>query len=183
LLVEEVISRLRANQPSRILDLGTGSGVLAITIARLCPQADVTAVDSSDAALAVAQENAARLNAGRVRFVKSDWYSALDGDRFDLIVSNPPYVATGDPHLEQGDLRFEPRQALVGGKDGLDSIRVLVEFAADHLQSGGWLLFEHGHDQATACRELLQVAQFESVCSATDLAGIERVTGGQIGLR
>ena len=182
LLVDTVVSRLRSDQEAKILDLGTGSGAVAIALARLRPCARITAVDASPAALAVARANAARLGAPRVRFLESDWYAALGGERFDVIVSNPPYVADGDPHLEQGDLRFEPPAALIAGAEGLDCIRALVDGAPWHLQPAGALLFEHGHDQAAACRDLLDRAQFASVCTIADLAGIERVTCGQIGL-
>ena len=180
LLVETALARVRPDQPATILDLGTGSGVLAITMSRLRPRAEVTAVDASAAALQVALDNAARLRADRVRFRESDWYSALGNEQFDLILSNPPYVAAHDPHLGRGDLRFEPRHALVAGKDGLDGIRSLVRGAPCHLIPGGWLCFEHGHDQAAACRQLLERALFERVSTLKDLGGMERVTGGQM---
>jgi release factor glutamine methyltransferase len=182
LLVDTVASWLRPNQEATILDLGTGCGAVAIVLAHLRPRAEITAVDASAPALAVARENAAGLGAPRVRFLESDWYAALGGECFDVIVSNPPYVATDDPHLEQGDLRFEPQGALVGGADGLDCIRALVDRAPSHLKPGGALFFEHGHDQAVACRDLLDRARFEGVFTISDLAGIERVTRGQSAL-
>jgi release factor glutamine methyltransferase len=162
----------------KVLDLATGSGAVAIALAKHAPHATVWASDVSPAALAVAARNAARHGAA-VRFVQSDWFEALAGERFDAIVSNPPYVAADDPHLAQGDLRFEPRTALVAGADGLDAIRLIVAGARAHLAAGGWLLFEHGHDQAARCRTLLDAAGYAAVASHRDLAGIERVTAGR----
>ena len=178
LLVELALARIPADGPCRVLDLGTGSGAVAVTLALHRPRADVTAVDRSAAALAVAKENAQRLKAGNLRLIQSDWYSACAGETFELIVSNPPYIPVADPHLAQGDLRFEPAAALASGADGLDDIRTIVQGAAAHLKPGGWLLFEHGYDQAAACRELLVQAGFGQVASAADIAGIERVSYG-----
>lgn len=163
----------------RVLDLGTGSGAIALSIAHARPDADVTAVDASTAALEVAQFNARRLNIGNVRLLHSDWFAALHGERFDLIVSNPPYIAAADEHLAQGDVRFEPRSALASGADGLDDIRRITTRAQAHLNSNGWLMFEHGYNQAAQVRALLQQAGFADVFSARDLAGIERVSGGR----
>ena len=163
----------------RVLDLGTGSGAIALPIAHARPDVEVTAVDASQEALGVARENARRLNIGNVRLLQSDWFAILAGERFDLIVSNPPYIAEGDAHLAQGDLRFEPRDALASGADGLDDIRRIVAGAKEHLDAGGWLLFEHGYDQAGRVRELLGAAGYAEVFSARDLAGIERVSGGR----
>ena len=174
LLVELALQR----DPRCVLDLGTGSGCIAISIALARPSARVTAVDQSDAALAVARENAALLNARNIAFQTGAWFKAAQGQCFDLIVSNPPYVAADDPHLTQGDLRFEPACALAAGEDGLAEIRVIVAGARAHLTPGGWLLFEHGYDQAQRCRDLLLHAGFGSVQSWRDLAGIERVSGG-----
>jgi len=162
----------------RVLDLGTGSGAIALSIAHARPDIEVTAVDASQDALEVARENAQRLNIGNAHLLRSDWFSALAGERFDLIVSNPPYIADSDAHLAQGDLRFEPRGALASGADGLDDIRRIVADAKEHLNAGGWLLFEHGYDQAGRARELLSAAGYAEVFSARDLAGIERVSGG-----
>lgn len=171
------LSEASAPKPARILDLGTGSGAIAITLA-LQARAPVTAADRSEAALSVARGNAARLGAS-VDFIQSDWYAALAGNKFDLIVANPPYVAASDPHLSQGDLRFEPQMALTDAShDGLRSIRAIIEGAPGHLNPGGWLLFEHGYDQAEACRELLLKHGFEGLVSVPDLAGIARVAGG-----
>jgi release factor glutamine methyltransferase len=176
LLVEVGIDKLHTSSRPRVLDLGTGSGCVAITLA-LESAGEVTAVDISPDALAVARDNAQRLGAV-VRFAQSDWFSGIDG-RFDLIVANPPYVAAGDPHLEQGDLRFEPPIALACGADGLAAIRHIVDAAKRHLAPGGWLFFEHGYDQAAAVRELLVAAGFGDIEQHRDLAGIVRVSGGR----
>jgi len=178
LLVEMALQRLPKH--GRVLDLGTGSGVIALSIAHARPDVGVTAVDASQDALEVARENARHLNIVNVRLLCSDWFGALTGERFDLIVSNPPYIAEGDAHLGQGDLRFEPRTALASGADGLDDIRHIVAQAKEHLNPGGWLLFEHGYDQAARACELLEKAGYTKTFSARDLAGIERVSGGRI---
>ncbi|MBI5659417.1 MAG: peptide chain release factor N(5)-glutamine methyltransferase [Nitrosomonadales bacterium] len=179
LLVDLALARIPPREPCRVLDLGAGSGALALSIAHARAGVDVTAVDASQDALEVARENALRLGIGNVRLLSSDWFSGLAGEHFDLIVSNPPYIAATDAHLEQGDLRFEPRTALASGTDGLDDIRRIIAQAKAHLNPGGWLLFEHGYDQAVAVREILREAGFGEVFSARDLAGIERVSGGR----
>jgi release factor glutamine methyltransferase len=163
---------------ARVLDLGTGSGAVAVAIAHEEPDAEIVAVDASADALAVARENARRYGAV-IRFVYGDWFAGVEGQRFDVVAANPPYIAEGDAHLEQGDLRFEPRAALVGGADGLDAIRAIVARARDHLVPGGWLLFEHGYDHAERCRSLLAMYGYAEVQSWPDLAGITRVTGGR----
>lgn len=179
LIVDLVRERVPAGAAPAILDLGTGSGALAVTLALELPAASVTAVDFSAAALGVARANAEALGA-RVRFVESDWFAALDaGERFGVIVSNPPYVADGDPHLAEGDVRFEPASALASGPAGLDDIVRIVAAAPAFLTPGGWLLLEHGYDQAAAVRELLLAGGFVEVASARDLAGIERITLGR----
>jgi len=160
----------------RVLDLGTGSGCIAISIALERPRASVVAVDASPAALAVARENARRLGAANVRFVESDWYHGLAGQRFDLIVSNPPYVAAGDPHL--ADLAHEPRAALVAGDDGLDAIRRIVTDAGKHLDAGGELIVEHGYAQRAAVVEMFRAGGFERLTGHLDLAGLARVVAG-----
>lgn len=178
LLVELAVAHCGGRRGVRVLDLGTGSGVLAISLALELPDADVTAVDRSREALLVAMGNAAKLQAS-VSFVQGDWYSMLGGDRYDLIVSNPPYIASADSHLEQGDVRFEPGTALVGGPQGLDDLATIAAGAPRHLDAGGWLFMEHGYDQAAAVRGLLTDAGFSAIASWKDLAGIERVSGGQ----
>ena len=179
LLVELALARIPPDQAIDVLDLGTGSGCIAITLARERPLARVTAVDHSPAALAIAQCNAESLNA-RVEFLASDWFSALSGRRFDLIVSNPPYIAAADPHLAQGDVRFEPISALAAGPDGLDDLRHLIAAARAHLQPGGALLLEHGYDQAEAVRAWLRQNGIQSPQSWHDLAGVQRVSGGNL---
>jgi release factor glutamine methyltransferase len=181
LLVELALARLPAGVPARVLDLGTGSGAIALALACERPLAQVTAVDASRGALAVAQRNGARLAPGRLRFLRSDWYSALGGDRFDLLVSNPPYLAEDDPHLREGDLRFEPALALASGRDGLDALRVICAGAPAHLAAGGWLLFEHGYGQGAAARGLLDAAGFDAVETWPDLEGRDRASGGRAG--
>lgn len=175
LLVEAALARMHPR--ARILDLGVGSGCIAISLALEAPQATVVAADASPAALAVAQDNARRLGAN-VLFTHSNWFSALAGERFDLIVSNPPYIAADDPHLQRGDLRFEPRDALAAGDDGLDALRHILAGAPDHLLAGGCLLVEHGWNQGPACRELFVRHGFDDISTLTDLASHERVTLG-----
>ncbi len=177
LLVELALQRLPQDAALNVLDVGVGSGAVAISLALERPRCRVTGVDLSAGALRVAEANAEALHAA-VEFLASDVYVALGARRFHLIASNPPYIATADPHLERGDLRFEPPQALASGCDGLDLIRRLVSEAPTHLEAGGWLLLEHGWDQAAAVRALLCQRGFGAVFSATDLAGHERVTGG-----
>lgn len=179
LLVEAALEVIPADAPCRVLDLATGSGCVAVAIAVHRPRAQVTATDVSPAALAVARDNAARHGA-KIEFVESDWFAALPGRKFDLIVANPPYVAEGDAHLGQGDLRFEPRAALAAGHAGLDGIEAIVEEAVKWLDTGGRLLFEHGHDQGACSRALLGAAGYGDIATRRDLAGIERVSGGRV---
>ena len=180
LLVEAALELSATDVPVRVLDLATGSGCVAVAIGRHRASARVTATDISRDALTVARSNA-EAHGVDVEFIESDWFTALSGRRFDLIVSNPPYIAEGDSHLDSGDLRFEPRSALVAGPDGLACISTIVSQADAHLVPGGWLLLEHGFDQAARCRELLQRAGFQQVTSRRDLAGIERISYGQRG--
>lgn len=180
LLVETAIQYLEGLGSARVLDLGVGSGAIAVSVALACPQATVVATDLSPVALQLAQDNAQRLSAA-VEFLCGSWYDALSGQAsFDLILSNPPYIATNDPHLAQGDLRFEPAMALTDGADGLQSLRQIVAGAGRWLRPGGALWMEHGWDQAGAVRGLLQRAGFDKVTSKPDLAGIERISGGII---
>jgi release factor glutamine methyltransferase len=185
LLVDLALERLPENAPaaaapSRVLDLGAGSGCVALAIAKLRSRAAVVASDVSGAALDVARANAVAVGAD-VRWIESDWYSAVGDTRFDMIVSNPPYIADGDHHLREGDLRFEPPLALTGGGDGWSAIDIIVAGAGRHLNTGGWLLFEHGYDQAEGARARLEAAGFAGVQSWRDLAGIARVSGGRLG--
>jgi release factor glutamine methyltransferase len=177
LIVELSLERLPPR--GRLLDMGTGSGAIAVACAHARRDASVTALDLSEEALAIARANAAA-NGAQVRFLRSDWFAAIGEERFELIASNPPYIAAGDAHLSQGDLRFEPVSALTDHADGLAALRNIVDGAPDHLVPGGWLLLEHGYDQAEAVRALLAVRGFLEVQSWRDLAGIERVSGGRL---
>jgi release factor glutamine methyltransferase len=179
LLVEFALEHIEDGPAASVLDLGTGSGCIAIAVAKHLPRAKVVAADSSAAALAVARENAARHAIPNLELIESNWVSKLGGQRFDLIVANPPYVAAGDPHLSEGDLPAEPPAALVAGDDGLDCIRAIVQAAPRHLNRNGWLAIEHGYDQAQRCRDLLVAAGFNEVFSREDLASVERISGGQ----
>lgn len=179
LLVDCALRRRGHGVPARILDLGTGSGCVAVTLACERTSSLVTAVDISPSALAVAEANARRHGAN-VRFVESNWFSALGDERFDLVVANPPYVAAGDAHLDAGDLRHEPGIALASGTEGLDAIRTIISDARTHLIEGGWLLLEHGFDQGNAVRNLLEQAGYRPIDQWRDLSGIVRVSGGQV---
>lgn len=178
-LVETALSRIPSDQPCRVLDLGTGSGAIAIAIATHRPHATVTAVDRSEAAIAVAHGNAERLSVRNLRLRCSNWFSALQGEVFEIIIGNPPYIAAHDPHLHQGDLRFEPAEALASGPDGLDDIRTIAAQAPAHLAAGGWLMLEHGYDQAERVAELFREQAFVETSHTADLAGILRVTLGK----
>lgn len=178
LLVELALAHFAGRKDMRVLDMGTGSGALAVTLALELDDADVIALDRSREALWVAMANAARLGAS-VSFVHSDWFAALGEERFHLIVANPPYVAAGDPHLEQGDVRFEPPGALAAGPAGLDDLAEIVMQAPARLEPDGWLFLEHGYDQAVAVRGLLADGGFAAIASWKDIAGIERVSGGR----
>ncbi|WP_287597999.1 peptide chain release factor N(5)-glutamine methyltransferase [Thermomonas sp.] len=179
LLVELALARLPAVAPVRVADLGTGSGAVALALAKERPRAHVVATDASPEALEVARGNAVRNGIGNVAFRCGSWLQPLDGEGFDLIASNPPYIADGDPHLSQGDLRFEPAMALSCGADGLDAIRIIVRHAPACLRPDGWLLLEHGWDQGEAVRALLAEAGFVDAATERDLEGRDRVTLGR----
>ena len=181
-LVEAAIERLRCDpvQEGEVLDLGTGSGCIALSLAREFPHLKVTATDASPSALAVARRNAAGLNLQRVSFHCGDWFAAIPAEahpKFCLILSNPPYIAEGDPHLAA--LSHEPRSALVAGPDGLDALRRIVDEAPRWLLAGGQLLLEHGYDQGAAVRELLRARGFVELATRPDLGGRDRVSGGR----
>jgi release factor glutamine methyltransferase len=163
---------------TRVLDLGTGSGAIALAIASERPHWRVTGVDTSEEALQVARANARRLALHQVALQASNWFDGVAGRRFDLLLANPPYIDGGDEHLARGDVRFEPRTALVAPRGGLADLGVLAADAPGHLRDGGWLLLEHGWEQAATVRGMLRDAGFGAVSSRRDLAGHERVTGG-----
>jgi len=178
-LIELALEKLHGQLAPSVVDLGTGSGIVAISLALECPSATIVAVDLSKDAISVARNNAGRLRAP-VDFRQGDWFAPLAGERFDVIVSNPPYVADGDPHLALNGLPFEPQMALTDGADGLACIRRIVADAPAHLNPGGWLLFEHGYDQGEASRNLLTAAGFKAASTFPDLAGIDRVSGAHL---
>ena len=180
LLVELALAQMPQKTCIDVLDLGTGSGAIALTLAKLRPQAQITAVDISLAALMVAQQNAQRFGIQNIRFVESNWFQALTpGCQYDLIVSNPPYVADDDPHLQQGDVRFEPKLALQSGIDGLSDIRHIAQTALSFIRPRGQLLFEHGYNQQDRCQDLLRSLGYIMVNGYKDLAGLSRVSSGK----
>ena len=178
LLVETALATLAADTAT-VLDLGTGTGAIALALASERPLWTVTAVDRVEEAVALAERNRQRLLLENVEVRRSHWFSALDGRRFRMIVGNPPYIPASDPHLSEGDVRFEPKSALVAGSDGLDDIRQIVAQAPQHLLDEGWLLLEHGYDQGAAVRELLGARGFAGVHTLRDLGGNERITPGR----
>lgn len=179
LLVELALARIPADAAWDIVDLGTGSGAIALAVARERPHCRILASDVSADALAVAERNARSLGLGNVRFVHGAWYLPIGETRFDMILSNPPYIRADDPHLCAGDVRFDPHSALVAGHDGLDDLRRIVAGAPDHLRPGGWLLVEHGYDQGDAVAGLFALAGFSAVETVRDLGDQPRVTLGR----
>lgn len=180
LLVEAALERIGEDARLRVLDLGTGTGAIALAIASERPAAAIVAVEDSAAAVELVRRNLEASGLRNVVLRPGSWYEPVAGERFSVIVSNPPYIASGDPHLDQGDVRFEPRSALVSGVDGLDDIRKIVAGAAAHLEPGGWLMLEHGHDQGEAVRALMAAAGMDEVGSRQDLAGHERISFGRL---
>ena len=177
-LVETALFHLSEDQPLKILDLGTGSGAIALSLAKLRPKWKITATDISEQALTLAQYNAQRLGLDQVKFIKTDWFNGLNEERFDCILSNPPYIASDDPHLFQ--LNFEPSLALISGKDGLNALRILITHARNHLHEGGLLACEHGFNQAEACHNLFHTNGFSDIICIKDLAGLDRITWGRV---
>jgi release factor glutamine methyltransferase len=178
-LNQKMDSRLRGNDELRVLDLGTGTGAIALAIAKHRPSTQVTALDASQAALNIAIENAQTLKITNVKFVLSDWFSAIQQDKFDIIVSNPPYIEAADTHLKQGDLRFEPLSALASGADGMDAIRHIIDACLVYLKPQGWLMLEHGYNQAELVAGLMAKVGFHDIETVNDLAGNPRVTLGK----
>ena len=179
LLVETALELLPST-PVKVLDLGTGSGAIALALASERPAWQVTAVDRVLEAVALAERNRQRLHLQNVTVLSSHWFDALKDHRYTLIISNPPYIAAADPHLVAGDVRFEPASALVAGTDGLDDLRVIITQAPQHLEAGGWLMLEHGYDQAQAVRDLLLAQGFVEVHSRMDLGGHQRISLGRL---
>jgi release factor glutamine methyltransferase len=180
MLVEAALELVPVFVPAEVLDLGTGTGAIALALANDRPGWKATAVDRVPEAVELAERNRQRLHLNNAEVLNSHWFSALEGRRFDLIISNPPYIADADPHLAAGDVRFEPSSALVAGSDGMDDLRTIISQAPNHLKEGGWLLLEHGYDQGAAVRDLLTRHGFERVQTRRDLGGHERISFGQL---
>ena len=180
MLVEAALELVPAFAQSQVLDLGTGTGAIALALASERPAWQVTAVDRVLEAVALAERNRQRLQIDNAKVLSSHWFGSLEGKRFDLIISNPPYIADEDPHLVTGDVRFEPNSALVAGADGLDDLRLIIDQAPAHLNPEGWLLLEHGYDQGAAVRDLLSSHGFEKIQTRRDLGDHERITFGRL---
>jgi release factor glutamine methyltransferase len=180
MLVEAALELVPVFVPAEVLDLGTGTGAIALALANDRPGWKATAVDRVPEAVELAERNRQRLHLDNAEVLSSHWFSALEGRRFDLIISNPPYIADADPHLVAGDVRFEPSSALVAGSDGMDDLRTIISQAPNHLKEGGWLLLEHGYDQGAAVRDLLTQQGFERVQTRRDLGEHERISFGQL---
>ncbi|HEX8541830.1 SAM-dependent methyltransferase [Pseudomonas syringae] len=180
MLVEATLELVPGFAPTKVLDLGTGTGAIALALASERPLWQVTAVDRVIEAVALAERNRQRLHLDNAKVLNSHWFSAIEGQQFDVIISNPPYIASEDPHLVAGDVRFEPSSALVAGADGLDDLRLIVDQAPAHLNAGGWLLLEHGYDQGVAVRDLLSSHGFEKIQTRRDLGEHERITFGRM---
>ncbi|MDP3777833.1 peptide chain release factor N(5)-glutamine methyltransferase [Methylotenera sp.] len=178
-LVETALDKIPLETPFTVLDLGTGTGAVALAIAQNRPEAQVTAIDASSGALDIAKRNSNQLDLTQVDFRLSNWFSALEGERFNLIVSNPPYIEQQDTHLTQGDLRFEPMSALASGTDGLDDIRQIVDNCLLHLHPQGWLMLEHGYNQAHLVTDLMAQSGLIDITTIKDLGGNDRVTIGK----
>ena len=178
-LVELALGKLPPDTPLQAADLGTGSGAIALAIATERPRCEIIATDISERALSVARRNAKRLRLGNVRFIAGDWCESLPAGRFDVILSNPPYVADRDPHLDSGDVRFEPRQALIAGPEGMTALRLIARCAHHHLRAGGWLIMEHGYQQAEKVTQLLHAAGYSDISTHNDNTGHRRVTLGR----
>ena len=178
-LVRLALDTIPQDSAPRIADLGTGSGAIALAIARERPRSEIIATDISPAALSVARGNAMRLGLGNVRFVCGSWCQAFNTNVFDIVLSNPPYVAEADPHLREGDLRFEPRAALAAGPTGMDELQQIVPCAHARLRRDGWLIVEHGYDQGDKVMQLMRTQGFSEISDHIDTAGLSRVTMGR----
>lgn len=180
MLVEAALELVPAFAPAKVLDLGTGTGAIGLALASERPAWHVTAVDRVLEAVALAERNRQRLQLNNAQVMSSHWFDSLQGKRFDLIISNPPYIAAEDPHLVTGDVRFEPNSALVAGADGLDDLRLIIDQAPAHMKPEGWLLLEHGYDQGAAVRDLLSSHGFDKIQTRRDLGDHERITFGRL---
>ena len=179
ILIELCLKLISTDNPCKIIDLGTGSGIIAITLAAERPLAELTGTDFSLAALAIAKANAKQHQISNVQFYQSDWFASVPNGKYQFIVSNPPYIAEDDEHLQLGDLRFEPRSALSAAESGLRDIRIIAKEAYQRLESGGYLLIEHGYDQQESVHRIFNDCHYQQVQTVTDLAGLPRVTYGQ----